>query len=57
MENNIPISEKTIFVTCQFSLTDLPNTSLLSKDFSKKKKVAAKKVSRKKREKGLDPKF
>ena len=38
MENNIPISEKTISVTCQFSLTELPNASLptLSKeDFSK----------------------
>ena len=27
MENNIPISEKTISVTCQFSLTELPNAS------------------------------
>ena len=27
MENNIPISEKTISVTCQFSLTGLPNAS------------------------------
>ena len=40
MENNIPISEKTISVTCQFSLTELPNASLptLKRRFLKRNK-------------------